>query len=82
MSFHPFVLDRVSHFLGVCLTDGDGMRSTYTKIWLENQPSEADMNDLTTRFQDQEELFARMFERFEQGYSHVKASLEAYLCEH
>jgi hypothetical protein len=40
------------------------------------------MNDLTTRFQDQEELFARMFERFEQGYSHVKASLEAYLCEH
>jgi hypothetical protein len=40
------------------------------------------MNDLTTRFQDQGELFERMFERFEQGYSHVKASLEAYLCEH
>ena len=57
-------------------------RSTYTKIWLENQPSDTDMNDLTTRFQDQEELFGRMFERFAQGYSHVKASLEAYLCEH
>ncbi len=56
--------------------------STYTKIWLETQPSDADMNDLTTRFQDQGELFDRMFERFEQGYSHVKASLEAYLCEH
>jgi hypothetical protein len=57
-------------------------RSTYTKIWLEGQPPDADMNDLTTRFQDQGELFGRMFERFEQGYSHVKASLEAYLCEH
>ena len=55
---------------------------TYTKIWLEGQPSDADMNDLTTRFQEQDELFGRMFERFEQGYSHVKASLEAYLCEH
>jgi hypothetical protein len=58
------------------------LRSTYTKIWLEGQPPDADMNDLTTRFQDQGELFGRMFERFEQGYGHVKASLEAYLCEH
>ena len=58
------------------------LRSTYTKIWLEGQPPDADMNDLTTRFQDQGELFGRMFERFEQGYSHVKASLEAYLCDH
>ena len=56
--------------------------STYTKIWLENQPPDTDMNDLTTRFQDQEDLFGRMFERFAQGFSHVKASLEAYLCEH
>ena len=40
------------------------------------------MNNLTTRFQDQEELFGNMFERFAQGYSHVMASLEAYLCEH
>ena len=40
------------------------------------------MTHLTERFQDQEELFGRMYERFVVGYAHVKASLEAYLCEH
>jgi hypothetical protein len=55
---------------------------TYTKIWLEGQPTEADMNQLTARFQEQDELFAKMYDRFVEGHAHVKASLEAYLCDH
>jgi len=55
---------------------------TYTKIWLENQPADVDMTQLTTRFQEQDELFGKMYDRFTEGYAHVKASLEAYLCEH
>lgn len=55
---------------------------TYTKVWLEGQPAETDMNQLTARFQEQDELFAKMYDRFVEGHAHVKASLEAYLCEH
>ena len=55
---------------------------TYTKVWLENQPADLDMNQLTSRFQEQDELFGKMFDRFVEGHAHVKASLEAYLCEH
>lgn len=55
---------------------------TYTKIWLENQPADADMTQLTTLFREQDELFGKMYDRFTEGYAHVKASLEAYLCEH
>jgi len=55
---------------------------SYTKIWLESQPPDADMGELTARFGEQDELFQKMFERFAQGYAHVKASLEAYLCDH
>jgi uncharacterized membrane-anchored protein YhcB (DUF1043 family) len=40
------------------------------------------MSELHARFAEQDELFEKMFERFSQGYSHVKASLEAYLCDH
>jgi hypothetical protein len=40
------------------------------------------MGELTARFGEQDELFQKMFERFAQGYAHVKASLEAYLCDH
>ncbi len=54
----------------------------YTKAWLEGQPADADISLLTSRFQDQEELFTKMHERFVEGHAHVKASLEAYLCEH
>ena len=54
---------------------------TYTKIWLENQPPEDDMNVLTTLFQEQDEMFGKMYDRFVEGHAHVKASLEAYLCE-
>ena len=53
----------------------------YTKLWLETQPPQADMSDLTARFQDQPELFDKMYDRFAEGYAHVKSSLEAYLCE-
>jgi len=55
---------------------------TYTKIWLEGQPQDTDMNQLTTKFQEQSDLFAKMHERFVEGHAHVKASLESYLCEH
>ena len=60
---------------------------TYTKVWLEGQAhDDADMlmmSQLTARFQEQhEELFVKMHERFVEGHAHVKASLEAYLCEH
>ena len=55
---------------------------TYTKAWLEGQSSEADMTQLTTRFQEQDELFGKMYDRFMEGHTHVKDSLEAYLCEH
>jgi hypothetical protein len=53
----------------------------YTKLWLETQPPQADMGELTARFQDQGEFFDKMYDRFSEGYAHVKASLEAYLCE-
>ena len=53
----------------------------YTKLWLETQPPQADMRELTARFQDQPELLDKMYDRFAEGYAHVKASLEAYLCE-
>ena len=33
------------------------------------------MDDLTTRFRGQDALFDKMFERFQQGHAHVKASL-------
>jgi hypothetical protein len=39
------------------------------------------MGELTERFQDQAEFFDKMFDRFSEGYAHVRASLEAYLCE-
>ena len=55
---------------------------TYTKAWLEGQPPDADMTQLTARFQEQGELFEKMHDRFVEGHAHVKASLEAYLCEH
>jgi hypothetical protein len=55
---------------------------TYTKTWLEGQPPDADMTQLTARFQEQDELFGKMYDRFMEGHAHVKASLEAYLCEH
>ncbi len=48
---------------------------TYTKLWLEGQPPDSDMNDLTARFREQDALFEKMFERFQQGHAHVKASL-------
>jgi hypothetical protein len=54
---------------------------TYTKLWLEGQPPDADMNELTARFREQDVLFDKMFERFQQGHAHVKASLEAYMCQ-
>jgi hypothetical protein len=54
---------------------------TYTKLWLEAQPPQADMNELTTKFQEQTEIFDKMYDRFSEGYAHVKTSLEAYLCE-
>ena len=54
---------------------------TYTKLWLETQPPDVDMNELTARFKDQDDLFDRMFGRFSQGYAHVQTSLERYLCE-
>ena len=54
---------------------------TYTKLWLEGQPPDADMTDLTARFREQDTLFEKMFERFQQGHAHVKASLEAYMCQ-
>ena len=54
---------------------------TYTKLWLESQPPDADMNDLTDRFREQDVLFDKMFTRFQQGHAHVKASLEAYMCQ-
>ena len=55
---------------------------TYTKAWLDGQPADADMNRLTAAFQDQDELFGKMYDRFVEGDAHVKASLEAYLCDH
>ena len=55
---------------------------TYTKVWLESQSADMDMNQLTSRFQEQDELFGKMFDRFAEGHAHVKASLEAYICEH
>lgn len=54
---------------------------TYTKLWLESQPPDTDMNDLTARFREQDALFEKMFTRFQQGHAHVKASLEAYMCQ-
>jgi hypothetical protein len=54
---------------------------TYTKLWLEGQPPDADMTELTARFREQDVLFDKMFERFQQGHAHVKASLEAYMCQ-
>ena len=55
---------------------------TYTKLWIESQASSMDMSELTSKFQDQEELFDKMHEKFEQGYAHVRTSLETYLCHH
>ena len=54
---------------------------TYTKLWLETQGADVDMNELTARFKDQHDLFDRMYTRFSQGYAHVQTSLERYLCE-
>jgi hypothetical protein len=51
------------------------LHRTYTKLWLEGQPHDSDMDDLTTRFRGQDELFDKMFERFQQGHAHVKTSL-------
>ena len=39
------------------------------------------MNDLTARFREQDVLVGKMFERFQQGHAHVKASLEMYMCQ-
>ena len=54
---------------------------TYTKLWLEGQPPDTDMNELTAHFREQDVLFEKMFDRFQQGHAHVKASLEAYMCQ-
>ena len=57
---------------------------TYTKTWLDGQDGEEfEISQLTALFQAQHaELICKMHTRFMEGYTHVKASLEAYLCEH
>lgn len=54
---------------------------SFCKVWLESQPAESDMKELTDRFKDQDELFDRMYDRFVEGYAHVRTSLEAYLSD-
>lgn len=53
---------------------------SYTKAWLTQQP-ETDLADLAERFRAQSALFHSMWERFVEGYAHVKASLEQWLMQ-
>ena len=52
---------------------------SYTKTWVAQQDPELDLAELAERFRAQSALFYSMWERFVEGYRHVKQSLEAWL---